>query len=117
MTSYNTNFLELSPANKDKSIKPRIIKRKKTTNTELSNVEENIRIERIREIMKQEQHLANMTSKHEERMTALKEKHLKEYNDLQIKHLKEIHEVEIEIKKAKLRTIDYRVQQKENIDP
>lgn len=93
------------------------MKYKRKNTTELSNVEENIRIERIREIMKQEQHLSNITSKHEERMAIIKEEHLREYNSLQIKHLKEIHELELDIKQAKLRAIKKQFLEKENIDP
>lgn len=89
-------------------------KRKEITE---SNVEETLRIERMKQIMRQEQHLANIKSKHEERMAAMKEEHLKEFNCLQLKHLKEIHEEEIKIKKIKLKSMEYDLQQKENINP
>jgi len=80
-----------------------------------SNAEETIRIERIKQIILQEQDLANIKLNHEETMAAIKEEHQKEFNNLQLKHLKEIHEEEMKIKKAKLNSII--LQQKENIDP
>lgn len=61
--------------------------------------------------------MASIRSNYEERIAIIKEEHEREINALQIKHLKEIHEEEIKIKRAKLRSIEYQLQQKENIDP
>lgn len=115
MTSHNKDILEIDSSTNDKSTAPRTMKRKKKEITDLSK-EEDTRIERIRQVMKQEQHLANISSQHEIKMAAMKEEHLREFNYLQLKHIKELHEVEMEIKKAKLKAIKCQFEQKENID-
>lgn len=93
-----------------------ITKGRKREITDL-NTEENIRVERIKQIMQQEKHLASIKANHEEKMATIKEEHEREISYLQLKHLKEIHQEEMKIKKAKLRSIEYQLQQKENIDP
>lgn len=101
--------------NINKSKTKRIAKGRRKELTE-SNAEENIRIVRIKQIMQQEQYLANTKLKHEENMAEIKEKHQREFNSLQLKHLKEIHEEELKIKRAKLKNIQDQYE-KENIDP
>lgn len=113
MTSHNTDMLEIHSNSDNK--KPRIFKRKRKDLLEISNVEEELRIQRLKQIMNQEEQLADIKFKHEERMAIMKEEHLKECNNMQIKHLKEIQKLEIEINKLKLRAIQYQID-KENID-
>lgn len=110
------DIMEMYSLSNSKSRTTRLIKGKKKEITQ-SNAEETVRTERIKQIMQQEQHLANVKLKHEERMAVIKEEHQKEFNYLQLKHLKEIHEEEVKIKKAKLKSMEYQLQQKENIDP
>ncbi|KAM0726168.1 Myb/SANT-like DNA-binding domain-containing protein 3 [Formica fusca] len=114
-TSHNTDMPEVHSNNDNK--KPRILKRKRKDLPEVSNVEEELRIQRIKQIMKQNEQLANIKLKHEERITVMKEEHLKEFNYMQLKHLKEVQKLEIQINKAKLRIIDCQSIDKENIDP
>lgn len=93
-------------SNNDKK-KPQIFKRKRKDLLEVSTVEEELRIQRIKQIMNQEEQLANIKLKHEERIAAMKEEHLKDYNYMQLKHLKEVQKLEIEINKSKLKAIEY----------
>jgi len=83
--------------------KPHILKRKRKDLLETSNVEEELRIQRLRNIIR-----------HEEKVVLIKEEHLKLFNDMQLNHLKEVQKLEIEIKKSELKGTKLG---KENIDP
>lgn len=76
MTSHNTDMPEIHSNNDNK--KPRIFKRKRKDLLEISNVEEELRIQRLKQIMNQEEQLADIKFKHEERIAIMKEDRLKE---------------------------------------
>lgn len=103
--------------NNKKLKQTRSLKRKKNTIDEdkLSNTEETLRMERIKQIIEQEQQLAYTKQKHEENMNIMKENHLKEIYNLELQHLKQIQTLEIEIKRAQLRAIESK-KDKENIE-
>lgn len=63
MTSHGTDMPEVR-SNNDKK-KPHIVKRKRKDSLEVSNVEEELRIQRIKQIMNQEEQLANIKLKHD----------------------------------------------------
>jgi len=94
--------------------KPHILKRKRKDLLETSNVEEELRIQRLRNIIRHEETLADIKLKHEEKVVLIKEEHLKLFNDMQLNHLKEVQKLEIEIKKSELKGTKLG---KENIDP
>lgn len=72
-------------------------------------------MERIKQVMDEEQQVAHVKRKHEENISNMKENHLKEIYNLELQHLKQVQTLEIEIKRAQLRAIESK-QDKENID-
>lgn len=95
----------------------RITKGKRKEMFEISNTEENLRIERLKQIIDQEQQLANLKHRYEEKMANMKETHLREINDIQLQHFKKIQKLEIQINNAKLKVIERQIINDENIDP
>lgn len=81
---------------------------------EIPDEEESLRMERIKQIMKQEQQLSNIKLQHEEKIAKIKENHLEEINKLEINNLKEIHNIQVQINKTKLRILEYDLKIKEN---
>jgi len=82
----------------------------------LLNIEENLKVERIKRIINQEQELAHIKQRHEEKIAKMKEEHLKEMNYIQLQHLKEMQKVEMEINKAKLKIVERQSRDKKNIN-
>lgn len=89
-------------------------KRQKSMVCEIPDEEESLRMERIKQIMKQEQQLSNIKLQHEEKIAKIKENHLEEINKLEINNLKEIHNIQVQINKTKLRILEYDLKIKEN---
>jgi len=54
----------------------------------LSDTEENLRVQRIKQVMNQEQDLAVAKLRHEENMNKMKEDHLKQLNETETQHKK-----------------------------
>jgi len=50
----------------------------------LSDTEENLRVQRIKQVMNQEQDLAIAKLRYEENMSKMKEDHLKQLNEMEI---------------------------------
>lgn len=117
MTSHNTDMPQEQSNNDEKKLNTNI-KRKRKDLLQISNVEEELRIKRIKQLMTQEEQLANIKLNHEEKLAIMKEEHLKVCNIMQLKHLQEVQKLEIEINKSKLRAInsEYQFTDKENID-
>ncbi|XP_077265240.1 uncharacterized protein LOC143899110, partial [Temnothorax americanus] len=90
--------------------------RKKRKLLNLSDTEENLRMQRIKQVIDQEQHLAIAKLRHEENMAKLKENHLKQLNEVKIQHKNEINNLEIEINKTKLKILEKQYLNKENIN-
>lgn len=61
-------------------------RKRKYINQELSDTEENLRTQRIKEVMKQEQSLAVVKLKHEENISKIREDHLKQLNEIETQH-------------------------------
>lgn len=81
---------------------------------EISGREENLRVERMQQILKQEQQLTDVKLQHERRMAKIKEDHLQETNRLELNRLKEINNIQIQISKTQLKMLEYDLQKKEN---
>lgn len=116
MTSHNTDTPQVQSNNDDKKLN--IFKRKRKDLVEISNVEEELRIQRIKQLMTQEEQLINIKLNHEKNIAIMKETHLKVCNLMQLKHLEEVQKLEIKINESKLRAInsEYQFTDKENID-
>jgi len=86
----------------------------------LSDTEENLRVQRIKQVMNQEQDLAVAKLRHEENMSKMKEDHLyiyiKQLNEMEIQHKKEMNNLEITISKTKLKILENQYLNKENIN-
>lgn len=82
----------------------------------LSDTEENLRMQRIKQVMYQEQHLAIAKLKHEENIAKIKENHLKQLNEVEIQHKNVMNKLEIEINKTKLQILEKQYANKENIN-
>lgn len=61
----------------------------------MPDAEEKLRIERIKQIMEQEQQLADIKLQHEERISNMKKNHMNEINRLELNHLKEINNIQV----------------------
>ncbi|CAL1677423.1 unnamed protein product [Lasius platythorax] len=81
---------------------------------EISCTEEKLRTERLKQIIKQEQQLANIKLQHEEKIAKLKEDHVEEINQLEVNNLKEIHNIQVQINIKKLKILEYDLKIKEN---
>ncbi|TGZ54600.1 Uncharacterized protein DBV15_12043 [Temnothorax longispinosus] len=90
--------------------------RKKRKLLNLSDTEENLRMQRMKQVIDQEQHLAIAKLRHEESMAKIKENHLKQLNKIEIQHKNEINNLEIEINKTKLKSLEKQYLNKENIN-
>lgn len=82
----------------------------------LSDAEENLKMQRIKQVMDQEQDLSNVKLRHEESMAQMREKHLEELNEMETQHKKVIHNLEIKINETKLKILENQFLNKENID-
>jgi len=82
----------------------------------LLDTEENLRIQRIKQVMNQEQDLAVAKLRHEKNMSQIKEDHLKQLNEMEIQHKKEMNNLEITISKSKLKILENQYLNKENIN-
>lgn len=51
---------------------------------EIPDAEEKLRMERIKQVMKQEQQLADIKLQHEEKIAKIQENHLEEINQLEL---------------------------------
>lgn len=93
--------------------------KRKCINEELINVpdgEENLRMQRIKQVMDQEQQLAIFKLRHEESIAKMKENHLKQLHEIEIQHKNKINNLEIEISKTKLMILENQHLNKENIN-
>jgi len=98
MTSHNTDTPQVQSNNDDKKLN--IFKRKRKDLVEISNVEEELRIQRIKQLMTQEEQLINIKLNHEKNIAIMKETYLKVCNLMQLKHL-EVQKLEIKINESK----------------
>jgi len=82
----------------------------------LSDTEENLRVQRIKQVMNQEQDLAIAKLRHEENMNEMKEDHLKQLNEMKTQHKTEMNNLEITIGKTKLKILENQYLNKKNIN-
>jgi hypothetical protein len=82
----------------------------------LSDAEKNLKMQRVKQVMDQEQQLVNVKLRHEENMAHMREKHLKELNEMETQHKKVMHNLEIKINETKLKILENQLLNKENID-
>lgn len=68
---------------------------------DISSVEEKLRVERLKKIIKQEQQLAEQKLQYEKVLFKIKEDHLQEINKLELNHIKETHNIQLKIQKMK----------------
>lgn len=97
----------------EKIAKEKRYKKPKTTKIyDMSDVEEKIRVERLKEIIKQEQQLADIKLQNEKRIGKIKADHLEEMNRLELNNIKEIHDIQLKIHKSQLQIIEHDLNKK-----
>lgn len=82
-------------------------KPKATKKYDMSDAEETVRLERLKEIIKQEQHLADVKLQYEQKIAKIKGDHLEEMNRLELNHVREIHNIQLKINKTQLKIVEY----------
>jgi len=91
-------------------------KKRKCISQDLSETEEILRMQRIKQIMDQDQQLTFVKLRHEENIAKMKENHLQQLNEIEIQQKNVINNLEIEINKAKLKILENQYSNKENIN-
>lgn len=82
------------------------MKKRKYIHQELSDTEENLRIQHLKQIMDQDQQLANIKLNHEKKIAEMKENHLKQLNEMEIQQKNQINNLEIKIRTTKLKILE-----------